>query len=143
VERATSRSIGCLLSRIFLYVEFVPPFPPEGAIHARHERELFGILGSMKRPDPSAVPNPTCFPSSHNEEPTRYVSFILRCWTGEEGQLRARLIDVRTDVGHIVGSLALLPDLVRRLMTNAPPTDAETHAEVSPCLDQIDSQDER
>jgi hypothetical protein len=99
----------------------------------------------MKRPRDYRMTESTCVPDSDNVEieAPRYASFILRCWMGEEGQLRARLIDIRTGVGHVVGSLALLPDLVRRLVTNAPPPDAETQAEDSPRLDQINPNNRR
>ncbi|MBN1657288.1 MAG: hypothetical protein JXA93_02750 [Anaerolineae bacterium] len=72
-----------------------------------------------------------------------YTSFILRCWVGEEGQVHARLIDLRTGVGHVVGRLALLPDLVRHLVATAPPAGTEPQAGDSPRLDQIDPHDRR
>lgn len=86
----------------------------------------------------------THIPDSNNTvEVPCYTSFILRCWTSEEGQLRARLIDIRTGVGYVIGSLAVLPDLVYRLVTNTPPTDAETQADGSPGLDQTNPNDRR
>jgi hypothetical protein len=82
-------------------------------------------------------------PDNVGIESPRYASFILRCWIGEEGQLRARLIDIRTGVGHIIGNLDLLPDLVHRLVTNTPPTDAETQAGRSLHLGQTNPNDGR
>jgi len=97
----------------------------------------------MKKLKSSAVTDPTRFPGSFDDEPTHYASFILRCWIGEGGRLYARLIDIRTGVGHVVGSLALLPNLVHRLVANAPPADAETQAELSQGSDQTNSNDGR
>jgi hypothetical protein len=47
----------------------------------------------------------------------QYASFILRCWTGEGGQIHVRLIDVNTGVGQAVADVADLPQHVRRLMS--------------------------
>ena len=53
--------------------------------------------------------------------PPRYASFILRCWTSDAGQLRARMIDVRSGVSRPLADLAELPGLVRHLMAEALP----------------------
>ena len=62
------------------------------------------------------APHP-CPPIRH-EEPNlpHYASFVLRCWTGEDGHVRARLIDAHSGVGHPIGELGDLPQLVRRLL---------------------------
>ena len=46
----------------------------------------------------------------------RFASFVLRCWTGADGHIRARLIDANSGVGHPIGELEELPQLVRRLL---------------------------
>ncbi|MBN1537944.1 MAG: hypothetical protein JW908_14490 [Anaerolineales bacterium] len=66
--------------------------------------------------------------------PPGYCSFVLRCWTGDDGRVHARLIDIRTNVGHAVGKLSCLPDLVRRLVMNA--AEIEALANDSPRIDQ-------
>ena len=43
------------------------------------------------------------------------TSFIVRCWQDDSGNLRARLLDVRTRVAHLVVNLDALPELIRRL----------------------------
>lgn len=49
----------------------------------------------------------------------RYISLILRCWTSDEGQVRARLIDVRSGASQIVHDLDDLPGIVRQLVGEA------------------------
>ena len=44
------------------------------------------------------------------------ASFILRCWMDASGEVRVRLIDVRSGVGYPLGCLSDLPGLVRRLV---------------------------
>lgn len=51
-----------------------------------------------------------------------YASFILRCWTNKQGQVRARLIDVHSGVSHPVTSLTTLPELIRGLVARDSPT---------------------
>ena len=51
--------------------------------------------------------------------PFRYISFILRCWTDGQGQLRARLIEAESGVSYPVADLEDLPALVRQLMARA------------------------
>ncbi|MCD6552832.1 MAG: hypothetical protein J7M16_02340 [Anaerolineae bacterium] len=60
-----------------------------------------------------------------------YASFILRCWTDGQGQLRARLTEVDSGVSHPVASLETLPDLVRRLMIQVPYFESDPDVEVS------------
>ena len=57
-------------------------------------------------------------PPIRPEEPDlpRYASFVLRCWTGADGHVRARLIDANSGVGHPIGDLDELPQLMRRLL---------------------------
>ncbi len=50
-------------------------------------------------------------------KPPTYASFVLRCWTGDAGQIRARLIDLNSGVSYAVADLARLPGLVRHLTT--------------------------
>lgn len=50
-----------------------------------------------------------------------HASYILRCWTGDMGQIRARLIDVHSGVTWPVADLLDLPGLVQRLMDRAAP----------------------
>lgn len=69
----------------------------------------------------------------------RYTSFLLRCWIGKEGQIHARLIDLRTGLAHVVVSLAFLPELVRRLALNEPAAEGNARAQGSRCLEQIDT----
>jgi len=64
------------------------------------------------------VPTPP-FDSEESKSP-HYASFILRCWTCETGQIRARLTDVHSGVSCPVTDLADLPRLVRRMVAQAP-----------------------
>ena len=61
------------------------------------------------------------------EPPTspHHASYILRCWTGDLGQIRARLIDVHSGTTWPVADLVDLPALVRRLMAQAAPGQRE------------------
>ena len=54
-----------------------------------------------------------------------HASYILRCWTGDVGQIRARLIDVHSGATWPVADLVDLPALVRRLMVPAAPGQRE------------------
>jgi hypothetical protein len=60
-------------------------------------------------------------------EAVHHASFVLRCWIGSDGQIRARLIDVQSGISHPLASLADLPYQVQRLMAPAidssPPPD--------------------
>lgn len=47
------------------------------------------------------------------------VSFILRCWVGQERRVRVRLIDVETGVAHNVADLDQLLTLLARLIDDA------------------------
>ena len=71
-------------------------------------------------------------PSSHNEEPTHYASFILRCWLGGGERLRARLVDVNSGVSYPVSNLDQLPhllgQLLRRMMLQPSASDAPCQA---------------
>lgn len=58
------------------------------------------------------------FNSEASESPY-YASFVLRCWTCETGQIRARLTDVHSGISYPVTDLADLPGLVRRMVTLA------------------------
>ena len=49
-------------------------------------------------------------------DPVHYSSFILRCWIGAGGQIRARLIDAQLGISQPVADLADLPEQVRDLM---------------------------
>lgn len=51
---------------------------------------------------------------------SHHASYILRCWTGDLGQIRARLIDVHSGVTWPVADLVDLPGLVQRLMARDP-----------------------
>lgn len=54
-----------------------------------------------------------------------YTSFVLRCWVGEDGRVHARLIDIRSQVEHVVGNLSRLPGLVQGLIVNAAALEAK------------------
>ncbi len=69
------------------------------------------------------VPAPP-FDSEARESP-HYASFVLRCWTCEMGQIRARLTDVHSGISYPVTDLADLPGLVRRMVTQAPSGEIE------------------
>lgn len=62
---------------------------------------------------------------SREPEPPHYASFVLRCWTGDLGQIHARLIDVHSGVSRPVSDLAELPGLVRHLIEQAAPDERE------------------
>jgi hypothetical protein len=69
------------------------------------------------------MPDPTQHELSegHRPEATHHASFILRCWTGAGGQIRARLIDVQSGTSLPVANLADLPEQIRRLMARTTP----------------------
>ena len=52
-----------------------------------------------------------------DENPTNYLSFILRCWQDSVGVLRARIIDVRTGCQYSLNSVADLPELVEDIFS--------------------------
>ena len=54
-------------------------------------------------------------PPDEQDRP-HFASFVLRCWKGESGQVRARLLDVHSGVSHPLADLADLPGLVDRLL---------------------------
>jgi hypothetical protein len=56
---------------------------------------------------------------------SHHASYILRCWTGDLGQIRARLIDVHSGVTWPVADLFDLPGLLQRLMDRAAPKEQE------------------
>jgi hypothetical protein len=60
-----------------------------------------------------------------------YASFVLRCWTGQAGQVHARLMDIHTGITHLLGDLGDLPELVQQLVAGAPmvPERADDSAE--------------
>lgn len=72
-------------------------------------------------------------PPEHKPNLPGYFSFLLRCWMDDDGQVHARLIDIRTNAGYVVGNLTLLPDLLHRLVTNA--ADAEKQADAYQSID--------
>jgi hypothetical protein len=47
-----------------------------------------------------------------------YASFLLRCWPGEDGKVRVRVIGVRTGVNHCLADLDDLPALLRQMMAH-------------------------
>lgn len=51
----------------------------------------------------------------------RYASFVLRCWVGAGGQIRARLIDTQSGIDQPVADLAELPEQVWGLLTRTMP----------------------
>ena len=80
-------------------------------------------------PDPPVDPKKTASP--------HHASYILRCWTGDLGQIRARLVDVHSGVTWPVPNLVDLPGLVQRLMVQATPDAEEQTADDSaPALGQ-------
>jgi hypothetical protein len=58
------------------------------------------------------------FQAPPGEEPDLacYASFILRCWQGGEGCIRARLVDVHTGRSYLVADLDELPEQIQRLV---------------------------
>jgi len=70
-------------------------------------------------------PLPTRSLDNQEAESPHYASFILRCWTSDLGQIRARLIDVHTGVSRPVTDLDELPGLVRHLVAQALPDQPE------------------
>jgi len=62
-------------------------------------------------------------PDRSESDPPQFTSLILRCWRGEMGQLRIRLVNVNSGVSHLVADLNELPDLVRRQVAPVDPDD--------------------
>ena len=59
-------------------------------------------------------------PRTHGpEDAPQYASFLLRCWAGEGGRVRARLIEVRSGLSYPLADLAGLPSLVQHLVARA------------------------
>ena len=48
-----------------------------------------------------------------------YASFLLRCWAGERGRVRARVIAVNSGVSYPLVDLSCLPGLLRALVADA------------------------
>ncbi|MBN1483686.1 MAG: hypothetical protein JXA37_03105 [Chloroflexia bacterium] len=54
--------------------------------------------------------------SKEQVKPSRYTSFILRCWVDGQGKVGCRLVEVGSDISHPLRDLAALPELVKRLL---------------------------
>ena len=63
--------------------------------------------------------SPTEPPEGEEAPPPHYVSFILRCWMSADGQMRVRLIDVRSGVDRPLNDVAELPAMVCRILRDA------------------------
>jgi hypothetical protein len=44
----------------------------------------------------------------------KHTSFVLRCWVGAQGEVRARLVDVGTGRRYPLRNLAKLPGLIEQ-----------------------------
>ncbi len=53
--------------------------------------------------------------------PSHFTSFVLRCWVGDGGQMRARLTDVHSGLSYPVADPADLPGLVSHLVAQDQP----------------------
>jgi hypothetical protein len=51
-----------------------------------------------------------------------HVSFLLRCWAGEGGHVRARVIAVNSGISYPLVDLSCLPGLLRALFAEAMPS---------------------
>jgi len=49
-----------------------------------------------------------------SQMPGRHTSFVLRCWVGAQGEVRARLVDVGTGRCYPLRNLANLPELIEQ-----------------------------
>jgi hypothetical protein len=76
-------------------------------------------MESQSQPSFSSVPQPEPHDETERTLP-RYVSFVLRCRTTADGQVWARLSEVRSGLTRSVNDLDELPDLVRRWMAGDP-----------------------
>ncbi len=72
------------------------------------------IHGEQNREDEKAQPVESL--DSEEVDSPLYASFILRCWTDQCGQTRARLVDVQSGVSHVLNDLDAVPDLVRNFL---------------------------
>jgi hypothetical protein len=50
-----------------------------------------------------------------DEDATRHQSFVLRCWRDTSGEVRVRLVDVRSGRSYSLSSIKEIPALVQRL----------------------------
>ena len=50
------------------------------------------------------------------QDPSYYVSFMLRCWSGADAQIHARLIEVPSGISHPVANLSDLAGLLQDLL---------------------------
>jgi hypothetical protein len=74
-----------------------------------------GGMRSQSQPADSPISSPE--PRDEGEfAPPHYVSFVLRCRTTADGQVRASVSEVRSGLTRSVADLDELPDLVRRWM---------------------------
>ena len=53
--------------------------------------------------------------SPQEEEATRHQSYLLRCWQDASGEVRVRLVDVRSGRSYSLSSVQEIPALVQRL----------------------------
>lgn len=67
----------------------------------------------------------TALPEDMECAPPRYTSFILRCRVDADGQVRARLVDVRSGIICPVGDLEEVPEIVRGLLRPVAPGAAD------------------
>jgi len=59
-------------------------------------------------------------PHTHTDDgaaKTQRASFVLRCWTDKQGQVRTQVVDVRTGVSHPVADLEHLAGVLEKLVT--------------------------
>ena len=57
-----------------------------------------------------------------DEEATHHQSFVLRCWRDASGDVRVRLVDVRSGRSYSLSSIQDIPTLVQRLAGEDDPT---------------------
>jgi hypothetical protein len=50
-----------------------------------------------------------------DEEATTHQSYVLRCWRDASGEVRVRLVDVRSGRSYSLSSIQEIPALVHRL----------------------------
>jgi hypothetical protein len=67
-------------------------------------------------------------PARPESGPPAYTSLILRCWRGEKGKLRIRLVNVQSGASHLVSDLDELPDLISHLVLPAGVSHEESEA---------------
>lgn len=73
------------------------------------------------------MPENTAIP--HKPSRPHYTSFILRCRVNEKGRIQCQLVEVGSGISHALCDLAVLPELVKKLVSKWDPPNPPLHGD--------------